>query len=270
MVLATFLVLAHASVDADQVFATIDGTELKCDVYRPTTTSNSRAIAVFYGGAWMAGNKKDVAPVCEQLAAQGFTAVAFQYRLAPKFHFPVMIEDARTGVRWLRSKARDFKIDPRKIGAVGFSAGAHLSLMLGTTDVKKAEPYSQFSSKVQAVGDFFGPTDLSNAADYPKYLDNTFAIVLGKKREQATEEIRAASPLNFVDKTTAPIFIYQGLADPLVNPHQSRALEAKLKENNVPVESVYLEGVAHEVPVQKPGVIDAVNKAFAFLKAHLK
>ena len=270
LIAATLLLLKTPfTVDRDIVFATIGQTPLKCDVYKPEVSGTTKAVAVFYGGAWISGKKEDVKAACEGLAAQGYTAVAFQYRLAPTHKYPAMIDDARTGVRWLRSKAKDFNIDPKRIASMGFSAGGHLSLLLGYSDVKGVQPYGEFSSKTQVVLDFFGPTDLSNTSDYPKNLDGVFALVLGKARDKAIEEVKAASPINYVNKDSAATFIYQGLADPLVNPHQSRILEEALNKAKVPVEAIYLEDVKHEAPMTNPKVQEAVAKSVAFLKKHL-
>ena len=87
---------------------------------------------------------------------------------------------------------------------------------------------------------------------FPAMMDMVYPMVLGKKKEDCAEEVKDASPILFFDKQTAPMFIYQGILDPLVNPDISRKSEAKLKELGVPVEARYLEGIAHEGSVSHP------------------
>lgn len=259
--------------ELDVVYGKVGETEVKMDIFRPETPIRTPvpAVLVIHGGAWISGTKADVRSVAQDLAKRGYVAAAVQYRLAPKFKWPTMVDDVQTAVRYVRANAAKLGVDPQRIGAIGFSAGAHLSLLLGTRDTRDPNPIDnpKVSSRVSVVIDFFGPTDLTVEADYPKSFDPVFFTVLGKPKAQAAEELKDGSPYVHLSKDDAPTFIYQGLTDPLVNPNQSRKLEAKLKELRVPVESVYLEGIGHEVPVGKPDVSEAVEKAYKFLDKHL-
>lgn len=256
--------------EMDVVYAKPGGTEIKMDIFRPAAAI-APAVVVIHGGAWMSGSKKDVSGVAEELSKRGYVAAAIQYRLAPKHKWPTMIDDAQTAVRYLRANAAKYGLDPKRIGALGYSAGGHLSLLLGMRDTRDPNPAEnpKESSRVSAVINFFGPTDLTRTDDYPKSLDPVFTMVLGKPRAQAAEELKDSSPMTHLTKDDAAVFTYQGLTDPLVNPNQSRILEAKLKELGILQETVYLEGVAHEVPMDKSAVKEAVDKAFAFLERNL-
>jgi acetyl esterase/lipase len=261
------------AVETDILYSQAGGAELKMDITQPADWVKRPAPAVLlvHGGAWMGGQRKDMDELARMVAQNGMVAVTVSYRLAPKFKYPAMLDDVQTGVRFLRANAAKFGIDGKRIGACGASAGGHLSLLLGTTDTRdtKAVEYPRFSSRVKAVLDFFGPTDMTDTTDYPKTLDPLFMAVLGKPREQAAEDLKLASPIMYVTSDDAPVFIFQGLADPLVLPHQSRVFEAKLRSVGVPVESRYLEGVAHEVPFQKKEVREAIGAGISFLKKYL-
>lgn len=100
-----------------------------------------------------------------ELVARGTLVAAIDYRLAPEYKFPAQIEDVMCAVRFLRAHAADYNLDPDRIGAIGGSAGGHLVALLGTVDT--SAPFSQtsggwngVSSRVQAVVDLFGPSDL--------------------------------------------------------------------------------------------------------------
>lgn len=249
--------------------------ELKMDIYRPdlATAELKPAVLVIHGGAWMAGTRKDMTQMCEALATQGFVAATVEYRLAPKNKWPAMLDDVQTAVRFLRANSAKYGIDPARLGAAGASAGGHLSLLLGMRDTRDPKPaeYPGYSSKVQAVVDLFGPTDL--LTDFGPGMDFVYQAVLGKPKKDATAEIREASPINYIGPQTAPIFIFQGMADTLVPPAQSKKLEAALRKAARPVQSAYIEGLGHDVfskdaAVQKASM-DALAKATQFLKDSL-
>lgn len=270
------LVLGQAKVDRDVVFATAGGQELKMNLHFPpgSPVGPTAAVIVIHGGAWMTGERKDMEALSDAISKAGMLAANIDYRLAPKFKYPTMIDDVQTAVRYLRANASKYNIDPKRIGAAGASAGGHLSLLLGFTDTRDPKPtdFPKESSRVSAVLDLFGPTDMSR--DFPKSLDMMYTLVLGKARDQAAAEIKAASPMTYVTAASAPVFIIQGTTDPLVNLNQSKILEAKLKEMKVPVEAVYIEGMGHgpggsDSEEIKKRFLESVAKGIEWMKAKL-
>lgn len=271
---AFLLVLQSPAPQLDVIYTKVAGEEMKMDIYRPAigptdapngTVGKLPAVVVIHGGAWIAGDKKDISEFAQRLAAMGIVAANVNYRLAPKHKWPAMLDDVQTAVRFLRANADKYGIDGNRIGAAGASAGGHLSVFLGVTDTRDPKPteYASFSSKVKAVLDIFGPTDLTDKTDFPPGpLTSLISLqVFGKKPEEAAEIAKSASPLFFVTRDDAPMFILQGLSDRLVNPHQSRVLEAKLKGLGIASDSAYVEGMGHEMPLEKPQVKAAADKA---------
>lgn len=249
MLNAFLMLLASATgpkVDLDVTYSKAGGDDLKMDIYSPPTAKMAPCLVVIHGGAWMAGQRQDMKELCEAAANRGFVAATVQYRLAPKFKWPAMLDDVQTAVRFLRTNAAQYGIDPNRFAASGASAGGHLSLLLGYRDTRDPKPteYGGLSSRVSAVLDIFGPTDLSR--DYPPSMDILFAAVLGKQRKDATEDIRLASPTSFIDAKSAPTFVVHGTADPLVPIIQSKRLVEMLTAAKVPCEAVYLEGGGHD------------------------
>lgn len=272
MISALLLLFANEPrIEADVTYATIAGTELKLDLYHPPADApkTDAAVVVIHGGAWMSGTRKDLRDLSIQLAKRGMLAASVQYRLAPKSPWPAMLDDVQTATRYLRANAGKLNFNPNRIGATGASAGGHLAIFLGSRETRdpKPEVHPNVSSRVHAVLDLFGPTDMSK--DFPTNLDAMFQIVLGKPRAQAADAIRDASPINFITKDSAPMFIYQGLADPLVHHNQSRYLEDKLKSLGVPVQAVYLKDVQHNVPMANPKVREAMEQGIEWLAIHL-
>lgn len=262
-----------AKVETDIVYAKVGGVDLMMDVYHPAVAAEngkSPAVVVIHGGAWMGGKRQDMAELCQAIAKKGMLAATVQYRLAPRFKWPAMWDDTQTAVRYLRANAEKFGIDPKRIGATGASAGGHLSLMLGSTDTRDpdAEHFKGVSSRVKAVLNLFGPTDMSQ--DYPPQMDLLFMQVLGKPRAQAAEEIRQASPVTHIKKDAAPVFTIHGSADPLVPVVQARRLDEALKKAGVPHVQHIIEGMGHEIAKSKPEAMKAMEAGIDWLAASLK
>lgn len=277
MLWASILLLsAPLTSDLGVVYSNAGGESLQMDIHRPAEAEGPLpCVVVIHGGAWMSGQRQDMDALAKTFAQKGLVSANISYRLAkaPNFHrWPAMLDDAQTAVRFLRANAAKYRIDADRIGAAGASAGGHLAIFLGCRDTRDPEPkeYSRISSRVSAVLDLFGPTDMTQ--DYPRNvaIDYLYATVLGKPRDQAEAEIRDASPLFFLDKKSAPVFIVQGLADPLVNPHQSQMLESRLKELGVGVEARYVEGMGHGGNLGEPRVQEAYAAGVDWLARTLK
>ncbi|MCE9564575.1 MAG: alpha/beta hydrolase [Planctomycetes bacterium] len=157
---------AETKTEKGLIFATAGKTELKLDLTMPKEGDGPfPAVVVIHGGGWSAGDRGQGAFIAELQAQAGYVAATIDYRLAPAHRFPAQIEDCKASVRWLRANAKKYKIDPERIGAIGFSAGGHLACLLGTTtkddgfdgDGGSAEQ----SSAVRAVVSVAGPTDLT-------------------------------------------------------------------------------------------------------------
>src|SRR5438309_7052826 len=115
------------SIQADVVFATGGGRDLRCDVYSPTGGGDHPAILLLHGGAWRAGTRSMVEAFGRRLAEAGFVAVASEYRLTPEAAWPAQIHDVKAAIRWMRASAGDLGIDPARLAILGRSAGGHLA-----------------------------------------------------------------------------------------------------------------------------------------------
>jgi dipeptidyl aminopeptidase/acylaminoacyl peptidase len=151
-------------------------------------------------------------------------------------------------VRFLRARSSQYSIDHDRIGAVGFSAGAHLSMMLGVTDkdddLEGMGGSAGHSSKVQAVVSYFGPTDLL-APDIPTITHPILDKFLGGKPAEKREAYLAASPLQYVSPGDAPMLLFQGTNDPLVPYSQAVAMTVAMHRAGVPGRIELLPGLSH-------------------------
>ncbi len=233
----------------DVVYTKAGGVDLKLDLARPAEGAGPfPAVLVIHGGGWRAGDKAGNRGALAEFAKRGYVAISPQYRFAPKDLFPAQVHDVKAAVRWLRSHKDEYKIDPDHIGAVGFSAGGHLSLMLGVTDPKDGlegdVPAGSPSSRVQAVVNYFGPTDLG-ASDLPDATKPILNEFLGGTPTEKPEATAKASPLNFITADDAPILTFQGTKDPLVPFSQAEKLTDAMAKAGVAGRTELLLGAGH-------------------------
>ena len=252
-------------------------------------------VAFIHGGGWSGGDKASCPTL--PLLGRGYVAVSINYRLTGKAPWPAQIYDCKAAIRYLRAHAAEYQIDPERIGVWGSSAGGHLVAMLGLTGgVKELEGNEggpenlAQSSKVQAVCDWFGPTDIialvnqatgthltadgggvtddAKAALAKAPRGNLIRGLLGGPIWEHLDAARQASPMTYVAKDAAPLLIMQGTADPLVPAEQSKMLDAALQKAGAASSLVLLDHAGHGGPAfDRPEVLQQVA---AFFDRHLK
>lgn len=230
------------------------------------------AVICIHGGGWKAGSRQSLIPLTEVLAKNNFVAVTVTYRFAPKYQFPAQIEDCKASVRWLRANAQKYQIDPDRIGAVGFSAGAHLSCLLGAAD-EKAELEGKGgnpkqSTKIHAVVSFFGPTDFTEKT-WSEGVETTFFVpFLGGKFEERKEVYRKASPIVYCTKDDPPFLFFHGAKDTLVGIEHSQKMTKKLRDVGVSAELVTLPDEGHGWAGEK--LTKTIDQTVRFFKDKLQ
>jgi acetyl esterase/lipase len=151
---------AGVAVHPDLAYVAGGHERQKLDLYLPGAAGPLPLIVWIHGGAFRMGSKQDRIPA--EMLEQGYAIASLNYRLSQHALFPAQIEDCKAAVRWLRAHADTYGIDPSRFASWGESAGGHLAAMLGTAGHERSldvGEYLEHSSRVQAVLDFFGPTD---------------------------------------------------------------------------------------------------------------
>jgi len=230
------------TVKQDVTYRTVDGEQLGLDVYQPAKKGKSRpAVVVVHGGGWTQGDKALFAQQSNQLAQRGFLAFSVNYRLAPAHPFPAAVEDVEAAVAWVRKHAKDYGVDPKRIGALGGSAGGHLVGMLATD----GEGSLGAGHRVAAVVSWSGPMDLvalgpATATDAGSSIRN----FLGCLPDACADAYAAASPVTHVDKTDSPMLIVNSTNE-LVPKAQADTMKAALDKAGVANQEIILPGTAH-------------------------
>jgi len=238
-------------------YARLNRKPLLLDLYLPDkpTPHPLPVIVWVHGGGWLAGSK-DRTPA-KYMVNDGYAVASINYRLSTEAAFPAQIHDCKAAVRWLRANAKKYNLDPKHIGAWGGSAGGHLVALLGTSgDVKELEGKMgnlKYSSRIQAVSDWFGPTDLLQMDKYApanrKIIHNNpnspESLLIGGPIQQNREKVAMANPITYVTKDDPPFFIVHGDKDPIVPHHQSEILHQALKKAGVQTTLHTVKGAGH-------------------------
>ena len=244
----------------DVAYASASETQ-KLDLYLPEGEGPFPVVISVHGGGFMMGDKADAMGTTgfDQLLAEGYAVAAVNYRLSGEAKFPAAIEDVKAATRWLRANAAEYNLDTEYFGAWGASAGGNLVALLGTScgaaDVEGADlGNADQSSCVQAVVDWFGPTDFlqmdaqfagtscpqtHDAADSPE------SQYLGAPVQDVPELAAQANPITYVTSGAPAFLIQHGTADCNVPPQQSQLLYDALTAAGATATLNLIDGAGH-------------------------
>lgn len=229
------------------VYTKVNEWEGKLDLYLPPAKTGPSPIVInIHGGGWNKGNKESQTGF-SGFFKRGYAVANIAYRLTGTATAPAAIEDTRCALIYLISNATKLNIDINKIVIMGGSAGGHLALMGGLlennhifdTNCKGTE-----NIKVAAIIDKYGITDVWDWGYGPIKTSKSATSWLGAKANDK-DFARSVSPLYQVKKTSPPVFIVHGDADPIVPYQHSVALKAKLDELGVKNEFITVKGGQH-------------------------
>ncbi len=236
-------------VKKDLTYCTADGVALGMDLYFPKNLAQPVPVVVYvHGGGWRSGDKREGAGIqyAAALVERGYLFASINYRLAPQEKWPAQIQDVKCAIRHLRANAATYHLDPKRIGAIGGSAGGHLVAMLGLTDAGAGfdvGEYSDQSSRVQAVVDLFGPADLT-VRHFTEYQADIVRQAFGVT-VPGDPILVQASPVTYISKDDPPFLILQGDKDTTVPASQSEELYARLETGGVTATLVIVKNAGH-------------------------
>lgn len=240
------------AIEKDVVYNTVNGRELKVDLYRPEESEapTRTAVVLVHGGGWVLGDRHMMEALGSQFAAQGFLAAAVEYRLVREAPWPAQLDDVTAAVRWLAENAESLGIDADRIVVAGGSAGAQLAMM-AAADLTQTLP-------VAAVLALFPASELTVDPEPRKGVFNAAALLGADASEDA---VRAASPLHQFTADYPPVFLLHGSGDWLIDPVASLRAYEKLVDLGVPAELHIVSGALHEF-TGEPGMTGPMVSEF--------
>ena len=224
-------------------------------------------VVVIAGNAWFGNDPKerDYQVMGTPLLEAGYAVVAINHRSSREAIFPAQINDVKAAVRFIRANASTYGLDADFIGITGNSSGGHLSAMMGTTGGVDSHSigahtlslegslgtFSEQSSRVDAVVDWYGPTtfqamDACAGRSFHDAADSPESTLIGGPIQENDELSALADPITYVDPTDPPFLILHGDADPLVPHCQSELLYEALHDNGVQSTLVIVPGAGHD------------------------
>jgi acetyl esterase/lipase len=258
----------------DVIYGRKYGTALTMDIIKPKQGANGLGVIWVVSGGWFSSHDNISPEFAGPLLDRGYTIFAVVHGSQPKFTIPEILQDMNRAIRFIRFHAKEYGVDPDRLGIIGASAGGHLSLMQGTAgdlgDPKAKDPVDRVSSRVQAVACFFPPTDFFNYGkdgedalgrgvligfpapfDFHEMDPKRFRLVPIVDHAAIKEIGRKIAPINHVSADDPPTLIFHGDADTLVPIQQAQIIVDKLKAAGVKAKLVVKPGAGHGWPTMR-------------------
>ncbi len=262
----SFVESSKSWIEVDYVGDNIIGHKL--DIFLPKEGKGPFPVIItIYGSAFFSNSSKGTifqSGLGQSLLKAGYAVVSINHRSSKEAIWPAQIQDVKAAIRFIRANAKIFSLSPGFIGITGFSSGGHLSASAGTSNFKnsveingksadvegKLGKFLQIPSNVDAVVDWFGPTDFlsmdecgsSMKHDDPKSPESS---LIGAPIQEQKDLTKLANPISFINANSAPFLIFHGDKDPLVPFCQSEKLNQSLKSQGIPSDFVLVAGGGH-------------------------
>ena len=247
-VIAAPAAAVEVEVLPDLVYGHKDGLAMTLDVLKPKSGANGAAILYMVSGGWVSR----WAPPAESverfqfLLAKGFTMVVVRHGSSPRYHVPDAVSDVRRAVRFVRYHAKQWGVDPNRLGVHGGSAGGHLSLVLGMAadegDPSAEEPFMRETNRVASVVAYYPPVDLRDwARGRMLPTEGQRFPALNFEKDKAAD----ISPILFVTPDDPPTLLIHGDADELVNITHSQKMFAAMQGHKIKSKLITLPGAGH-------------------------
>ena len=206
----------------------------RLDIYAPEGTNAGLPILLFVnGGSWNDGARGDYEFAGRAFAARGYLTITMDYRILPQNQFPAFVQDVALAIAWAQKEGERYGGDPKRIFAVGHSAGAY-NLSLAVLDKHYLREAGADPKALRAIATLAGPFDFLP-------LDTRVTIdTFGKVADPATTQ-----PINYVSAEAPPFLLLTGTSDTTVYPKNSRSLAKRLGEVDAIVELKEYEGIGH-------------------------
>jgi acetyl esterase len=256
---------ARAELKTDIEFAKPGGIALTLDAFVPEGPGPFAACILVHGGAFTTGDKTTfIKPLFQPLSQAGFAWFTINYRLAPTNRFPACIEDTETAIRWVKTHAREYKVDPDRIALIGESAGGHIVSLIGVR--------AKGDTSVAAVVPFYAPHDLEFQVKARNALGPSMTALFGltNLNDSAWKVLRDASSTTYLRKDLPPYLLIHGDKDAQVPYAQSVQFEQRMKSIGARCDLITIKDGAHGMGSWDKLGSDYREQMIAWLKKALR
>lgn len=262
--------------DLDVVYAQYGERKMLMDIFRPQSASDKNrlpCLMVIHGGGWHNGDKTKFRALSIKLAELGYVVSAVEYRLADEAAFPAAIEDCLGAVRFMRAH-RDRYFITNKVGAIGGSAGGHLTGLMaaggGNSELIGDGKYQDYSSRIQASIVMAGPMEMltgSVAERSTRGKNSNATSWLRGPIEEKRELYQLADAMQQIDKNTCPILFMVGEFD---QPERNQPSREKLTKLGIETGVKTYKDGKHGCWNRLPWIDQMVPDMDKFMARHLK
>ena len=265
----------EAEIHKNVVYVDRDGVDLHLHILYPKGTESPLPCIVYVqGSAWKKQNLEIGIPDLTRVAVKGFVVVSVEYRSSDIAKFPSQVQDAKTAIRFMRKNAEQYHVDTNNIFIWGTSSGGHTAMFVGFTQGNRefdTDIYGEYPDKVNAVINFFGPSELVKMSDEPSTMNHALdgspeGLLIGGSVSVNPELARKASPVYYVTKDAVPVLIAHGDRDMLVPLNQSDLVADALDKVSVAYEYYCLLGAGHGS--REFWTNEMLEMMIAFIKKH--
>lgn len=230
---------------------------VKADIYLPKGDGPAPAVLLLHGGGFRDGGSRwQMNAIAGQLVKRGYVVMNATYRGIPQDQFPAPLDDVREALRWMKTNAARYRIDPDRIATFGYSAGGNLASLVALYN----KPGNPTVKAIVAGGTPFDFTLYPGGDLIPTYLGGT--------QQEIPDRFREASPLYHVTRKSPPLFIYHGTKDPLVRPEHVLHMDDAYTRAGAEIEIHWLHDHGHVGAFVFSGPV--VEQAIDFLDKKLK
>ncbi|MFC1734966.1 alpha/beta fold hydrolase [Candidatus Hydrogenedentota bacterium] len=258
------------------VYGNEDPASQALDVYLAGSTKPTPAMIHIHGGGWRWGKKERIPPFLSELLSEGISVISVEYRRKGVQIYPVEFDDCTRAIQFIRYKAKEWNIDPDRIGVTGGSSGGHVTLWTGLRDdaanLNSEDPVERESSRTACLVNICGPTDFSLLDDFD-HNHGGYRALFGIDMKTPSKDLATTvskelqdklSPINYVSADDPPVLTCHGTADNIVPVQHAYNLDVKLRQHGVRSTLILVEGGGHGFHDQRPW-----DEILKFIKKHL-
>ncbi|WP_040981223.1 alpha/beta hydrolase [Oceanobacillus jeddahense] len=261
----------YSDLEEDVVYKTTEDEDLLLDVWDTKVNDEQRPVIVnIHGGGWSGGDKSEVSSWSKWFNSKGYVVFNIEYSQNGPGMWQKQISDTHAALDWIVEHADEYQLDVDRINLIGSSAGGHLALLTGYTELRgnslvPRETDSDSTVEINSIINLYGPSDLLQLYDEnnsKEFVHPLLEQLLDEppKTEEIKNHYQQMSPIQYVNETSAPTISFVGQKDKVVPEEQIEILHEKLDENKVDSQAYYFPLSDHSYDTNWESIANQATK----------